>query len=64
MYLLAKFGRHSSYANGDVNSYICSYKNTLEKAELTTLVRHLQSYSKSGTLIYNSEVPETTGRKT
>ena len=30
--------------------------NTSEKAELTTSVRHIEKFSKSGTLIYNSEI--------
>ena len=34
MYLLAKFGDHRSYRNGDINTYIKSYMDTLENAEL------------------------------
>ena len=64
MYLLVKFGRHSSCRNGVINSYINCYINNLEKAELITLVRHIQRFSKSRIPIYNSEVPDTAGRKT
>ena len=35
MYLLAKSGGHKSDGNGDINSYISSYMNNLEKALLT-----------------------------
>ena len=52
MYLLAKFGGHRSYRNGDINSYM----DTLEKAELTTSIRHNARILKSGIPIYNSEV--------
>ena len=64
MYLLAKFGSHRSYGNGDINSYINSCLNTLEKAELTASVRHIERSTKLGIPIYNSEVPDTDGRKT
>ena len=64
MYLLAKLGGHSSYGNGDINSYINSYMNTLEKAELTTSIRHMERFLKSGISIYNSEVPDAAVRKT
>ena len=63
MYLLAKFGDHSSYKNGYITSYIKSYINTLEQAELTTSVRHIARLLKSGILIYSSEVPDMPGRK-
>ena len=36
--------------------------NTLEKAQRTALVRHIDRFSKPGIPIYNSEVPDTTGR--
>ena len=38
--------------------------NTFEKAELTTSIRHIAIFLKSGTPIYNSEVPDTASRKT
>ena len=38
--------------------------NTLEKAELAVFVHHIERFSKLGIQIYNSEVPETAGRKT
>ena len=41
MYLLAKFGGHRSYRNGDINSYINSYMDTLEKNDLTVSIRHI-----------------------
>ena len=44
MYLLVKFGSHRSYGNGDMNSFISSYMNTLEKAELTTSDRHYERF--------------------
>ena len=37
--------------------------DTLEKAELTTSIRHIAIFSKSGIPIYNSKVPDTAGRK-
>ena len=64
MYLLAKFGGHRSYENGDINSFINSYMSILEKVELTTSIRYIVRFSKSGILIYNSKVPDTAGRKT
>ena len=63
MYLLAKFGDHRSYGNGDINSYIKSYIDTWEKAELTASIRQIARFLKSGIPIYNSEVPDTAGRK-
>ena len=44
MYLLVKFGSHRSYGNGDMNSFISSYMNTLEKAELTTSDCHYERF--------------------
>ena len=38
--------------------------NTFEKAELTTSIRHIAIFLKSGIPIYNSEVPDTASRKT
>ena len=64
MYLLAKFGGQSSYINGDINSYIIFYIDTLEKAELTASIRHIVILLKSDIPIYNFEVPDTAGRKT
>ena len=64
MYLLAKFGDHGSHRNRDMNSYIKSYMNTFEKAELTDLIRHIARLLKSGIPIYNFEVSDTAGRKT
>ena len=37
--------------------------DTLEKAALTASIRDLARFSKSGLPIYNSEVPDTAGRK-
>ena len=37
--------------------------NTLEKTELTAPVLHIERFSKSGIPIYNSEVPDPTGKK-
>ena len=64
MYLLAKFGDHRSYRSRDISSYTNSYIDTLEKAELATSIRHIAIFLKSGILIFNSEVPDTAGRKT
>ena len=64
MYLLTKFGGDRSYRNGDINSYINSYTDTLEKAELSELIHYIARFLKSGKPIYNSEVPDTAGRKT
>ena len=59
MYLLAKFGGHRSDKNVDINSYM----DTLEKVELTVLIRHIARLVKSGIPIYNSEVLDTADRK-
>ena len=61
MYLLARFGSHRSFGNGDINSYINSYMNNLGKAELIPSVSNIQRFLKSGIPIYNSE--DTGGRK-
>ena len=58
MYLFAKFGDNTSYRNGVINSYM----DTLEKIELTALICHIAIFSKSGILIYNSDVLDTDGR--
>ena len=63
MYLIAKSGGHGSYGNGDINSFINFYINTSERVEVTASIRHIERFSKSGLAIYNSEVPETVGRK-
>ena len=64
MYRLSKFRDHKPYRNGDINSYINSYVNTLEKAELTASIRHIAMFLKSEIPIYNFEVRDTGGRKT
>ena len=38
--------------------------DTLEKAELTASIRHIERFLKSRIPIYNSEAPDTAGRKT
>ena len=48
MHLLAKIRGNRSYGNGDINSYINSYMNILEKAKLTASIRHVERFSKSG----------------
>ena len=63
MNLLAKSDDHRSYRNEDIKSHINSYIDTLEKAELTALIRHIARFSKSETPVYKSEVPDTAGRK-
>ena len=57
MYLLAKFGDNRSHRNGNINSYISSYRDTLEKAALTASIRHIVRFLKSEIPIYNSEIP-------
>ena len=64
MYLLLTFGDHRSYRNGDINFHINSYMDFLEKIEITASIGHIARFSKSGIPIYNSEVPDTAGRKT
>ena len=44
MYLLAIFGKRRFYGNEAINSFIKSYMNTLEKAELTSSVRHIRGF--------------------
>ena len=44
--------------------YINFYMDALEKVELIALIRHIERYLKSGIPIYNTEVPDTVGRKT
>ena len=60
MYQLVKFGGHRSYRNGDTNPDINFY--ILEKCELTTGIRHIARFLRSGIPIYN--FPDTAGRKT
>ena len=36
-----EFGDHRSYKNGDINCYINSYMDTLEKADRITSIRHI-----------------------
>ena len=38
--------------------------NTSKKAELTSLVRHIEIFPKSGIPIYNFKAPDTVGRNT
>ena len=38
--------------------------DTLENTEFTASVRHIARFLKSGIPIYNSKVPDTSGRKT
>ena len=61
MYLLVKFVGQRSYRNGDINSYINSYMDTLEKSELTSSIGHIARFLKSEIPIYNSEVSDTAG---
>ena len=55
MYLLAKFGGQKSYRNGDVNYCINFHMNTLEKAELTASISHIERFSKSEIPILKSK---------
>ena len=64
LYLVAIFGSHRSYGNEDINSYISSYINTSQETELTASALHIERFLKAGITIYNSEVPNTAGRKT
>ena len=41
MYLPAKFGGDRFHKNGGINSFINSYMDTFEDAELTTSVLHI-----------------------
>ena len=63
MYLLAKFGDNRFYRKKGINSYINSHMDTLEKTELTTSIRHIEKFLKSGISIYYFEVPDRAGRK-
>ena len=64
MYLLSKPGSDRTDGNGDINSYINFYMNTLEKAELTDSVWHIERFLKSGIPICNSDLLGTADRKT
>ena len=50
MYLHANFCCSRSYRNGDINSYINSSMDTLEKAVLIALILHTAKFFKSGIL--------------
>ena len=52
--MLAKFGDHRSYRNGDIDFFTNSYMDTLEKAELTFFIRHIAISLKARIPIYNS----------
>ena len=60
MYLLGKSGGHRSQGNGDIKQFINNHVNTLEKAELIVSISLI---SKSGILIYNSEIQNCGGEK-
>ena len=64
MYLLAKFGGQKSYRNRGINSYINSFMDTLENAELTASIRHNAKFFKSEIPIFCSKVSDKAGRKT
>ena len=64
MYLLVKFGDHRSNRNGDINSYIKSYMDNLETAELTASICHIGRFLKPGIPIYNSDISDTADGKT
>ena len=51
------------HRNENINSYINSYMDTLEKAKLTAWIHHIPRFFKSGILILNSDVPDKAGRK-
>ena len=63
MYLLAKFGDHRSYKNGDINSCINSYMDILEKVEPTAWIPFIARFLKSRIPIYNSGVQDTAERR-
>ena len=63
MYLLAKFGDHRSYKNGDINSGINSYMDILEKVEPTAWIPFIARFLKSRIPIYNSGVQDTAERR-
>ena len=63
MYLLAKFGDHRSYKNGDINSCINSYMDILEKVEPTAWIPFIARFLKSRIPIYTSGVQDTAERR-
>ena len=64
MYLLAKSVGHRPYRNEDINFFINSCIDALEKARLAASIRILREFLNSGIPIHNSVVPDTAGRKT
>ena len=54
--------RETSILRAILTFFLSSYN--LEKTELTASVRRITRFLKSGIPIYNSEVPDTVGRKT
>ena len=57
MYQLDKFDGHRSSGNGDISSYINSYMNISEKAELIVSICHIERFSKSGIPSHNFKCP-------
>ena len=57
-------GGHRSYGNADINSYINSYLNASGKVELTTLIRHIERFLKSGLPISNPKSRTRLAKKT
>ena len=64
MCLLAEFGGKRSCQHRNINYYINFCMNTSERTELTTSLRHIERFPKSGIPIYNSKVSRTADRKT
>ena len=56
--MLAKFDGDWSFGNGVIHSCVNSYMNTSKEVELKASVCHVETFSKSGMTIFNSEVPE------
>ena len=54
----AKFGGHRSYRIGHVNPLLISFMNISIKTEITTLIHHIERFSKLRIPIHSSEVPE------
>ena len=48
----------------EINPYLNSYMNTLEKSELIASIPHIERFVKSGILIHSFEVLDTVRRKT
>ena len=57
-------GGHRSYGNADINSYINSYLNASGKVDLTTLIRHIERFLKSGLPISNPKSRTRLAKKT